>query len=507
MGDKPTSQRTSVGSNLFSSYGPRNPSNSLGSKALAFLKRGSNAKTKLDNSVLGNKSTPSIAEGIGLGILNGNNAKAKLNANTKPAFVSPYKQDKQVGTPKLDFSEIKDAVAKVRGEQAPAGFDYSQTQVAPTPSTVNTAAPLSSSQVGSTDPASAYLAREQALVSSGQGTLARAVSAQRNATQPSTLQPTFSTQMEPRQAQPTSRVNDPFFLQRTAQNKLTALQQNYLSTLTPSERENALQAQLTDLQGATQMGISNEEGQGRLKTLNLVRGRQGKLLEQGNLQAQTVSNQLANEQAQRAAQADVMKTQLGFAQTEQQRQDELIKQQQGQDYQRQQDEYQQQQDERNFQVNMLKAGYQEIDPSQVTDPSMAIQIGSQTYLKPSPQSEIKEVGGSLVSVNPDGTVSVLYQGQQSGGDSFSLSPGQTRYDAYGNVIATAGTSTSSLPNSVNESIADSQTLLDLMSGVTIGADGSIPGVGLVQGRLPLGTLSTEGQNNPLAIHNLLSPLS
>lgn len=49
------------------------------------------------------------------------------------------------------------------------------------------------------------------------------------------------------------------------------------------------------------------------------------------------------------------------------------------------------------------------------------------------QPQYKEVGGNLVQIGPNG-VSEVYRGPQTT-DGFSLSPGQTRYDAQGNVIA------------------------------------------------------------------------
>lgn len=299
--------------------------------------------------------------------------------------------------------------------------------VAPTPSSINTAiSPYSSgsASAGSStpNPYADYLAQEQSLIQSGNKKQAIQDSQSLNgSTPPPPTAPTPPTTL--------SSLSDPAFLKKVAQDNLAKLQQQYLSTLTPSEQEKTLQSQLTDYLGNAKLGISNIEGQGRGIPLALVRGQQSKLQEQANIGAQTLEGQLANEQANRQAQSQVYGTQLGYEQQNQQNDQTQAAQQQ------------------DFQVKMLAAGYNPVDPSTVTDPNSVIQIGGQTFLKPSPESKVHEVGGNLV----DETGKVIYQGSDTtaAGDSYTLSPGQVRYDAKGNVIAQA-------PGGATANITDAQ---------------------------------------------------
>jgi hypothetical protein len=61
------------------------------------------------------------------------------------------------------------------------------------------------------------------------------------------------------------------------------------------------------------------------------------------------------------------------------------------------------------------------------------------------QGEVKQVGGSLVRVKPDGTTETLYSAPDKAND-FSLGPGQTRYSSDGKVIASAPTAENKAPN-------------------------------------------------------------
>ena len=81
----------------------------------------------------------------------------------------------------------------------------------------------------------------------------------------------------------------------------TQYEQDYMKYLVPSEQENQLSGQLTQLEGDTAQGVSALEGQGRGIPLQLVRGQQAKLQEQGLLQQQTLTQKLALEQAKRTA--------------------------------------------------------------------------------------------------------------------------------------------------------------------------------------------------------------
>lgn len=176
--------------------------------------------------------------------------------------------------------------------------------------------------------------------------------------------------------QPTSTlggVSNPSFLQKVAQDNLSKLQERYLATLTPTERERALQTQLTDYIGQANLGIAGLEGQGRGIPLGLVRGQQAQLQEQANLSAQTLEAQLANEQAARNAEQQALTAQLGF---EEQRR--MTEAEQGRPF---------------------------------------------------------EFGGNLVKYNPaTGQLEVIQEGTAAS-EGFTLSEGQARYDAQGNLIA------------------------------------------------------------------------
>ena len=327
----------------------------------------------------------------GIETMRRNNAESPIGSSYKGSEINPNRQ--KITTPE--------------------NFNYSQVATQATPSTVNTAASStpSYSQASTVDAGTAQLMREKALTDAGNAAGARSSSQLYTG---GALTPTPTPTPTPTGSSGGNKMTDPAFLRRTAEQKLTELQKNYLSTLTPSANEQALQSQLTDLQGATQMGISNEAGQGRLKVLDLVRGRQGKLLEQGNLQAQTVAAQLANEQANRTAQGNVYNTMLGYEQDAQTAAATEA------------------QNAQNFQVQMLSAGYQQVDQSTVTDPNSVVQIGGLTFTKPTAQSKLYEVGNSLV----DEQGNVVYSAPEtSGGEGFTLGENQARYDSEGNLIA------------------------------------------------------------------------
>ncbi len=51
------------------------------------------------------------------------------------------------------------------------------------------------------------------------------------------------------------------------------------------------------------------------------------------------------------------------------------------------------------------------------------------------EGEIREFGGNLVRVQPDGTFEIIARGTAEEADQFTLAPGQQRFDAFGNLIA------------------------------------------------------------------------
>jgi len=104
-------------------------------------------------------------------------------------------------------------------------------------------------------------------------------------------------------------------LRSTAEKNLETLRAKYLASLTPGERERELTNQLTEQIGAANLAIAGEEGQGRGKTISLVRGRQAKLEEQANMQAQTLADLISNEQANRIEEGKRYAAEIGFAES------------------------------------------------------------------------------------------------------------------------------------------------------------------------------------------------
>jgi len=99
-----------------------------------------------------------------------------------------------------------------------------------------------------------------------------------------------------------------------------ALQERLLASMTPDAEEQALQDELAQLRGSVAMGVAGEEGQGRLRTQNIVRGRQAIQQRQGALQEQTLLDRLAAKQAQRSAELGRLQTELGIITGEEQAQ-------------------------------------------------------------------------------------------------------------------------------------------------------------------------------------------
>jgi hypothetical protein len=282
------------------------------------------------------------------------------------------------------------------------------TQVSPSPlqsPTRLTATPLTQPVTARTDviptapptPAAALLAAESANIQSGNkaqamtdsqaytegaGTLTPPSTTAQN----SSTTPSLNTQL---QSSGSSTVQpDMISALRGGSSGLDEAQKRLLALYAPSAEEQALQDQLTSFQESARLGISGIEGQGRGIPLALVRGQQSKLSEQAGIQEQTLIQRLATAQAKRQADQQIAAQEYQAAQQEQARQDQLGSQAQ------------------QLQFSMLSAGYRPVDPSQVSDPSMVVQIGGQSYLAPTPESKLYEVGGNLVDQNGQ----VIYQG-------------------------------------------------------------------------------------------------
>lgn len=283
-----------------------------------------------------------------------------------------------------------------------------------------------------------------------------------------------------------------------------------LSTM--SAEEKAAQDEYNALKESARLGISGLEGQGRGIPLALVRGQQGKLEEQANIKGQTILERLSAAAAARQAALGAATGEYNAAAAEQQRLDELSR------YEQQRaDQFSQSQQNQEFQLlsngyEPITGGLAEIQRRGLT-PDQVIKIGGKVYVKPvqaAPTTDdIKEYEYARGSGYTGSFTDYMKAkgGSGASGSGYTLSPGQVRYDEFGNVIAQAAPSTANLPASVKSDLANTQTLLDLLSGITVNPDGTIAGVGTIQGRLPLGTLSDTGQNNRLALNNILSAIA
>jgi len=209
----------------------------------------------------------------------------------------------------------------------------------------------------------------------------------------------------------------------------------------PTAEERALEDQLTQLKGAAQMGISDQEGQGRGKVLSLVRGKQEKLTEQANLQAQTLIDQLANMQTERLAKQQAAMTELGYAQDDIDRATEQAQQ------------------ETQNQINLISSGFVPYaDDTEVPEGALTYNIGGQTYyVQPAKEEAATDLIANYQYAQEQG-----YQGGllnfasdfnqiTSSSGPMTISPGQTGIDpATGQVIFQAAEGSTSLPSSVQE---------------------------------------------------------
>lgn len=106
-------------------------------------------------------------------------------------------------------------------------------------------------------------------------------------------------------------------------NQIKALREKYLATFAPSEDITKTQGDITNLEGSLALG--KQAIQDKPIPLSFVRGLQAKLDTQGQLQEQTLQEKLANLLSQRGLTQKQAETELGFAQSDQERQDALDK--------------------------------------------------------------------------------------------------------------------------------------------------------------------------------------
>ena len=201
-------------------------------------------------------------------------------------------------------------------------------------------------------------------------------------------------------------------LRNQPQNSVTAARERLLGLYGPSAEESQYQDELTTAQENARLGNVALEGQGRAIPLALIRGQQGKLHEQAEIGQQTIIQRLAAAQAKRQAEQQIASQELGYATSDQASQvqqsqfEKNLAQQQSQFGQNL--ALQQSGQANTLQGQMLAAGYVPAPKGfQASADSGSINVGGQTYV-PAPKGA---------------------------GDGFTLSEGQQRYDANGNLIA------------------------------------------------------------------------
>lgn len=178
------------------------------------------------------------------------------------------------------------------------------------------------------------------------------------------------------------------------QSFINELRQRYLGSTEMSPEEIELQRQLADVQsrqaqlGASeQLGLAREEG--RAIAMPFITGRQAEL-----------SRQAAARQQALAAEAQPLTQELALRQAQRQ-----LAQQRA--------------------LKNLEFAQQDITSQRAADQAA---LGS-----------IQEFGGQLLRIRPDGSTEVIAEAPTDAGEGFTLSPGQARFDAQGNLIAGVAT--------------------------------------------------------------------
>jgi len=320
---------------------------------------------------------------------------ARTAAQTSKPVTAPTNS----GAGAMTKTAASNAMASIATPKPVGGVKQAAPVVAPTYSTVTTAAPtLAPVKTTSVAPTLRPAPIEQALVTPAK---------------PVVEQPPIDTVDPVRQA-------------------LAQLQSQYTALLSPSQREQELKSQLAQYMGTQAQNIAGLEGQGRNIPLGLVRGKQKALTEQTNLQAQTLQNEIANEQDAREAQAQALGQQLSFAQSEIERQDALAAQAREEAQSAEQRAIE-------LQTSMLNAGYQPLSGglAQLTRLGLTqddiVEIGGKQFIAPKGTPKVFEVGNSLV----DELGNVVYQGSETAEKPFTVGAGSSIYDPATGTFLTA----------------------------------------------------------------------
>jgi len=223
----------------------------------------------------------------------------------RPSVGYSVRSTSALSGPQSTASQVGPQSMERQSTGAPANFNYSQVTPPTSAATANTARVAPPVQTKPNIGMAGFTSTDPSIQER-----IKAMQAQAAPTSPTTQ--TSTTPPTPASAGAAFGANT---VRSAAEKNLEALRAKYLSTLSPSERERELQNQLSEFVGAANLGIAAEEGQGRGKTLDLVRGRQAKLQEQGNLQAQTIADLIGNEQANRIEEGKRYAAEIGFAES------------------------------------------------------------------------------------------------------------------------------------------------------------------------------------------------
>jgi len=197
---------------------------------------------------------------------------------------------------------------------------------------------------------------------------------------------------------------------------IDALRSRIGSLSAPSAEEQLMNDQLLQFRGDATSAVMGLEGQGRGITTDLIRGQQGLLNRQNQTQEQTLLDRIAATSAHRTSQLTAAQNEYSIAKDEQARQDALTAPTSvGNSILR---------------FNPSTGQYETLYTAPETAKDQTAMVQEYEYARQNGYS------GSFLNYQAD--ANAANSASSSGADTgFSLSSGQTRYDAQGNAIAGA----------------------------------------------------------------------
>lgn len=364
----------------------------------------------------------------------GSNAMSKINKNTKSLSGTPmtkYKMPGVIPTPtSTAFGPLASSSSalvnmynqfKNKPTSASRETSWGSKSVQPSkPESRNVS--FGTPQAASSKPvvaanaqsaAAQQLAREAAAIQSGNKQAAVQSSLDYNipdysATQNESASSPYKTALSPSKSSDSGTAYTPPQAQFSMGNSVLEALKNKIGSLSaPSAEEAALQDQLAQFRGSAAQGIAGLEGQGRGISLGLVRGQQEKLGTQAALQEQTLMDRITAMAAQRNAALNAAQNEYQIASDEQARQDKLTAPQQvGNSI---------------LQYDPTTGQYKTLYTAPAGAENQPASVQEYEYAKKNGYE------GSFVD----------YQNQGGSGSDGAFTLGNTRYDAYGNVIASA----------------------------------------------------------------------